>query len=80
MAVFGAVGAGLVLHVLNGLAELNDTIAGWARTSPFHYYLGNDPLNNGMDWINAGVLAGIIIMLIALSVVLFQRRDLRQTG
>lgn len=80
VAVFGAVGAGIVLHVLNGLAGLNDTIAGWARISPFHYYLGNDPLNNGMDWINGGVLAGIVVVLIALSVVLFQRRDLRQTG
>jgi ABC-2 type transport system permease protein len=80
VAIFGAVGAGICLHVLNGLAELNETMANWAKLSPFYYYLGNDPLNNGMDWSHAAVLAGIVIALIALSLVLFQRRDLRQTG
>jgi ABC-2 type transport system permease protein len=80
VAIFGAIGAGICLHLLNGLAELNDAIAGWAKLSPFHYYLGNDPLNNGMDWSHAAVLAGVTIALIALSVLLFQRRDLRQTS
>ena len=80
VAIFGAVGAGLVLHILNGLALLNDSVAGAARWSPFHYYLGSDPLNNGMDWGNGAVLAGLTVVLLALSVILFQRRDIRQTG
>ena len=80
VAIFGAVGAGLVLHVLNGLGALNDTMADAARWSPFHYYLGSDPLNNGMAWGDAAILAGLAVVLVGLSVVLFQRRDLRQSG
>ncbi len=80
VAVFVTIAAGVALHLFNGLTMLNDRLAGWAWLSPFHYYLGNDPLNNGLDWSHAGVLAGLAIALIALSVPLFQRRDLRQAG
>jgi ABC-2 type transport system permease protein len=79
VAIFGAVGLGIVSHLFNSLAELNAGIAGWAKWSPFYYYLGNDPLNNGMDWGNAAILAGISVVLVGLSVALFQRRDLRQS-
>lgn len=79
VAIFGAVGAGIVTHLFNSLAALNTSIAGWAKWSPFYYYLGNDPLNNGMDWGNAAILAGISVVLVGLSVALFQRRDLRQS-
>ena len=40
----------------------------------------SDPLMNGMNWGHGAVLTVLVILLIALSVVLFQRRDLRQTG
>ena len=80
VAISGAIGAGLGFFLLNGLAFLNDTMANLAAWSPFYYYLGNDPLNNGMDWGNAAVLAAICVVLIAVSIVLFQRRDIRQTG
>jgi ABC-type transport system involved in multi-copper enzyme maturation permease subunit len=33
-----------------------------------------------MDWGNGAILAGLTVVLLVLSVVLFQRRDLRQTG
>ena len=48
--------------------------------SPFSYYLGSDPLNNGMAWGDAAILAGVTILLVALAYPAFQRRDLRQTG
>jgi len=77
-AVFGAIGAGIVLHMFNGLGAISNTVADFVALSPFHYYLGNDPLNNGMDWGNAAVLAAICVLLIGMSVLLFQRRDLQQ--
>ncbi len=80
VAIFGTVGAALVFHLVNSFASLNDTLAGWARVSPFSYYLNTHPLENGMDWGNGAILAGLTIALVAASVVLFQRRDLRQTG
>ncbi len=80
VAIFGTVGAALVFHLVNSFASLNDTLAGWARVSPFSYYLNTHPLENGMDWGNGAILAGLTVLLVAVSVVLFQRRDLRQTG
>ncbi len=75
-AVVVPVAAALVLHVVNALADLND--AGWARVSPFHYYLGGDPLTQGMNWAHAAVLAGVTAVLLALAFPAFARRDLRQ--
>ncbi len=80
IAVYGAVGAGLVFHLLNAFLPLSDSVAGYARWSPFYYYLTSDPLMNGMHWGHGALLAGLAVGLIALSVVLFQRRDLRQIG
>jgi len=49
VAVFGAAGAALAFHLLTSLTAINDGLAGIAWLSPFHYYLGSDPLNTGMD-------------------------------
>lgn len=68
IAIFGAIGAALAFHLLNSFAALSDTMARWAKFSPFHYYLGSDPLINGVDWGNAAILAGLTLGLIGLSV------------
>jgi ABC-2 type transport system permease protein len=80
VAVYGTVGVALILYVLNALLPFNDSLVGYAKISPFYYYLTSDPLMNGMHWGHGAVLTGLAVILIALSVVLFQRRDLRQTG
>lgn len=80
VAIFAAVGAALAMHVVNALFSINERLSGWAKWSPFYYYLGNDPLVNGMHWGHAALLAAITVALVGLSVYLFQRRDLRLTG
>jgi ABC-2 type transport system permease protein len=80
VSIWGAVGAAIVFHMYNSLAMLNDTLADWAWVSPYHYYIGNDPLVNGMAWGDAAVLVALIAVLVGASFVLFQRRDLRQAG
>ena len=79
-AVYGTTGMALSFYLLNSFLPLNDGLAGYARWSPFYYYLTSDPLNNGMHWGHAGVLAALTVGLIGLSIVLFERRDLRQVG
>ncbi len=79
-AVFGPIGAGIAFHFFNSFAPLNESTAEWARVSPFYYYLSSDPLMNGMHWGHGAILAGLTVGLVALSVLLFQRRDIRQTG
>ncbi len=80
VAVYGSVGVALILYVLNALLPFNDSLVGYAKVSPFYYYLTSDPLMNGMNWSHGAVLTALTIILIVLSVILFQRRDLRQTG
>ena len=73
-----AVGVALVLYVLNAFLPLNDRLAGYAKWSPFYYYLSSDPLNNGMHWGHGALLAGLTAGLVGLSILLFRRRDLRE--
>ena len=80
IAIYGTVGAGLAFYLLNSMLPLSDGLAGFAKWTPFYYFLGSDPLANGMDWIHAGVLAAITVALVALAVALFERRDLKQTS
>ena len=80
VAIYGAVGLALVFFLLNAFLPISDRLAGWAKVSPFYYYLGSDPLVNGMHWGHGALLALLIVALIAFSVALFQKRDLRQTG
>ena len=75
-AVFGAAGLALVMHVVNAMAVIAD--ASWAYVSPFAFYLGNDPMVNGLNLRDAMVLLLLSIVLIGVSVLVYQRRDLRQ--
>jgi ABC-2 type transport system permease protein len=76
-AVFGSIGFVLASYFASSFLPLNDSLASYARWSPYYYFLGSDPLVNGMDWMHGGLLAGLTLVLVVLSVVLFQRRDLR---
>ena len=82
LALTSLITAGLALafYIVNAFLPLNESLAGLAKWSPFYYYLTADPLNNGMPWGHAAVLAGLTAGLVGLSAVLFGRRDLRQTG
>ena len=80
LAIFGSIGIAIVLFVINAFLPLSDSLAGLAKATPFYYYLSSDPLLTGMHWGHGALLAGLFVVLIAASVFLFQRRDLRQTG
>jgi ABC-2 type transport system permease protein len=56
VAVYGAIGSALALYVMNAFLQLSDSLAGFARWSPFYYYLGSDPLLNGMHWGHGALL------------------------
>ncbi len=77
IAVYGAAGLGLLSYFIDAFFPLADSFKDWAVLSPFHYYLSSDPLVNGMDWGHAAVLAAIFAVLVAASIPLFNRRDLR---
>ena len=65
VAVYGTVGAALgVPHPQRIRSRSATAWPGCAKWSPFYYYLGSDPLNNGMHWGHAAVLTGLTVLLI----------------
>jgi len=77
VVVYGSIGATLLFYVISTFFPLNEGLAGYAKWSPYYYYLSSDPLLMGMDWGHGAILAGLTLGLVLLSVFLFQRRDLR---
>jgi ABC-2 type transport system permease protein len=77
LAAYGAAGVAVVAYLTNSMLPLNDSLADFARLSPFYYFLTGDPLANGIDWGHAAVLAGLSGLLLVASAALFSRRDLR---
>jgi ABC-2 type transport system permease protein len=47
LASFGTIGAAVVLYLAVTLLPLSDSLAGWARISPFYWYLDADPWPTG---------------------------------
>ena len=80
IAIFGSIGIAIFLFVLNAFLPYSESLSGLAKATPFYYYLASDPLLTGMHWGHGAVLAGLFVVLVGASVILFQRRDLRQTG
>ncbi len=77
-AVYATIGVALASHLLNSYLPLTNRFSGWARWTPNYYYLTSDPLVNGLSWGHAAVLAAVVASLLVVSVVLFDRRDIRQ--
>jgi ABC-2 type transport system permease protein len=80
VAVFGTIGVAFVTYLLNAFLPLSQSLSDWAKVSPFWYYLGGDPLLEGLDWVDATVLGVLTLVLFAASIALFSRRDLRARG
>lgn len=73
----GATGVAVLSYFMFSFFPLSDTFEPWSNLSPFTLYLGSDPLSNGMAWGDAAILVAIFVVLVAVSVPGFQRRDLR---
>ncbi|MFD7842132.1 ABC transporter permease subunit [Nocardia sp. NPDC059764] len=83
-AALGKRGQVLAITVAVGvLAYIAGTLAGmigadWLKyLSPFHYYIGGEPLRHGMQWGDAAVLLAAAAVSIGLGFLRFNRRDLR---
>ena len=66
----------VLAYVLNSFAPLVDAIE-WTRyLSPIYYFIGGDPLTNGLNAVHTAVLIGASAFLVALASHLFERRDI----
>ncbi|WP_431939998.1 ABC transporter permease subunit [Nocardia grenadensis] len=71
-----SVGIGVLTYIAGNLAGVIG--AEWLKyLSPFHYYIGGEPLRNGMPWADTAVLLVAGVGLVSLGFLRFDRRDLR---
>jgi len=74
----GITGALMVVSFLvNALAPVVDFLKDLQKFSPFFHYIGDNPLLVGLQGGHVLVLLGITILCLSLSVIAFERRDLR---
>ncbi|MGZ6315028.1 MAG: ABC transporter permease [Candidatus Limnocylindrales bacterium] len=71
-----AVAVMVVMYLADALATIVDGLNAIRPLSLFRYYMGSDPLRNGLNLTDAAVLAVVAAAFLALSVFLFERRDL----
>lgn len=74
-ALAGSAVVGVLAYAGNTFAsQIGADVARYA--SPFHYYIGNEPLRNGFQWADLGILAATIAVLVFVATTAFNRRDL----
>jgi ABC-2 type transport system permease protein len=77
LAVAIASAVALAAYLIHSLAPQVDALETVQKVSPWYYYIGGDPLVNGIQWLDLAVLAAISGALVALAGYLFNRRDMR---
>ena len=66
---------GVLTYFGNNLGPSVEWLAWSQDVSPFHYYSGGEPLRNGFQALDSLVLLGAALVLVALAVIGFERRD-----
>ena len=65
----------MAAYFLNALAPLSDALAPLQKLSPFYYFIGADPLTNGLSVLHAVVLLGLTAAGLGVALLTFERRD-----
>jgi ABC-2 type transport system permease protein len=66
---------GVLGYVFNAVGKQSPDVEWLLNFSPYHWAYGNSPVANGADWAAAGWLWGISLVLVALSALALQKRD-----
>ncbi len=72
-----AFAAAVASYFVYSFSELVDVLEPVRPISPFTYYIGDNPLVNGLNPADVGVLAAVTLAFVVLALIAFQRRDLR---
>jgi ABC-2 type transport system permease protein len=70
-------GVGVAAYLLNGFAMIIDWLEPYRTLSPFYYYAGNDPINNGLDPWHTLVLIALTAICLGIAILTFQNRDVQ---
>lgn len=63
-------------YFFNSLGMSIKSLEPYRKLSPFYYFIGADPLANGLNWGHAAVLIILTLVFLGLAVIAFNRRDL----
>ena len=74
VGVGGAVG--IVGYVANTFGPIVDGLEWTQYLSPIYYFIGGNPMANGLNLVHSGVLVGASVVLVVAASHLFERRDL----
>lgn len=77
-SIVGAIA--LSTFMINSFSQIIDGMEPFRWLSPFHYYLGSDPLTQGLNWTHTLVPLGVIVVTYVIGRIAFERRDLKQAG
>jgi ABC-2 type transport system permease protein len=75
-SIGAAVGLLVVMYLVDAVSNIVDGLRTVQPLSLFHYYMGGDPLRNGVSLADAGVLSAVAIVFLAVALIAFERRDL----
>ena len=64
-------------YIIYTMGPQVDLLEPFSRVSPFHFYIGSNPLVNGLDMTHGGTLVGIAAVFLYLAIFTFERRDIK---
>lgn len=67
----------VVAYMVNGLGGMVSWLEPLQRYSPFYQYIAHDPLRHGVSWSAVLVALAEVVVLVAIAVWGFRRRDVR---
>jgi ABC-2 type transport system permease protein len=67
----------VIAYMVNGLGGMVSWLEPLQRYSPFYQYIAHAPLRNGVSWPAVLVAVGTVVVLVAVAVWGFRRRDVR---
>jgi beta-exotoxin I transport system permease protein len=70
------IGLIVVMYLVQSLSAQIETLRSVNWLSLFHYYLGGNPLKNGLDLGNTAVLAAVALVFLVAALAAFERRDI----
>ncbi|MEJ3747384.1 ABC transporter permease [Actinomycetes bacterium KLBMP 9797] len=68
-------GVAVLAYLANSVIPMVDGLEWTKNLSPFHWYLGGEPLENGFQWDGVGLLAATAAVLVAAGAWRFTHRD-----
>jgi ABC-2 type transport system permease protein len=76
LAILAGMLVAIAMYAWSSFVPMADAIADLAWLSPWHHYIGTDPLSSGIDWASAVLLTMLALAPMVIGVYLFKRRDI----